>query len=183
MMPILQTERLILRPFRREDAADVFAYACNPNVSRFTTWQTHGSVADAEAYIEMVLGRQEDEQTWAICLREEGRAIGAIEFGVKGGGVAEFHYVLREESWNKGLMTEAARAVLAWGFENYPEVNRVVTRALTENVASQRVMAKCGLKFEKVRVEVWKKVGREVEQSEYGMSRAEWSRLAAGQAE
>jgi RimJ/RimL family protein N-acetyltransferase len=48
----IQTARLILRPFVRGDAVDVFAYASNPNVSRYTTWQTHRTLADSEAFID-----------------------------------------------------------------------------------------------------------------------------------
>ena len=47
--------RPLLRPFERSDAPDVFAYASNPNVARYTSWETHRTLADSEAFIEMVL--------------------------------------------------------------------------------------------------------------------------------
>jgi ribosomal-protein-alanine N-acetyltransferase len=173
--PTLQTPRLLLRPFERSDAADVFAYASNPNVSRHTTWQTHRTIADADAFIEMILQRGPDKYCWAIRLADDPRVIGAIEFGIRGdnlgesGVEAEFHYVLGEGHWNRGLMTEAARAVLDWGLRRYPKVRRVVTYAMTENRASQRVMEKCGLKFVGVHQKKWAKFAGPVELSEYAM--------------
>ena len=169
--PTLQTSRLLLRPFDRADAADVFAYASNPNVSRYTTWETHRTLADAEAFIDMVLGRGADNYCWAIRLRDDAHVIGAIEFNIHGesGAEAQFHYVLAEPHWNRGLMTEAARAVLAWGLAQYPKVRRVVTYAMTQNTASRRVMEKCGLNFVGVKTGKWAKFPEPVELSEYAM--------------
>jgi ribosomal-protein-alanine N-acetyltransferase len=172
--PLLETERLLLRPFTRADSADVFAYASNPNVSQFMTWQTHRTLADANAFIDMVLARGKDEATWAICLRPDTRAMGAIEFKPAREDEAEFHYVLAEPLWNRGVMTEAARAVIAWGFAQYPTVKRVVTRAVSENVASQRVMEKCGLRFQRVRFDNWKKSTDPVEMREFAITRSDW---------
>ncbi|MBC8070844.1 MAG: GNAT family N-acetyltransferase, partial [Deltaproteobacteria bacterium] len=142
--PELHTERLLLRPFMRTDAADVFAYASSPRVSRYTTWETHRSIDDSHAFIDMVLDRDDDEHTWAICLAEDRRARGAIELGLVSQTEAEIHYVLAEPLWNQGLTTEAARAVIAWGLGSYPAVMRIASRAVTENVASHRVMEHCG---------------------------------------
>jgi ribosomal-protein-alanine N-acetyltransferase len=169
--PIIETNRLRLSPFTRDDGAAVFDYASNPNVSRFTTWLTHQTIADSEAFIEMVLRRPAHEHTWAIRLRDDRRAVGAIEFGLKNDCDADFHYVLAEPLWNQGLMTEAARAVVAWGLEHYPAVRRVFTMAISENVAPQRVMEKCGLQFERVHLDRWAKFPEPVELQEYALIR------------
>jgi [ribosomal protein S5]-alanine N-acetyltransferase len=169
--PAIQTARLLLRAFTRADALDVFAYASNPNVSRYTTWQTHRTAADSEAFIEMVLARGPGSHTWAITQLYEPPVIGAIEFGLHGNAEAQFHYVLAEPFWNRGVMTEAARAVLLWGLSRYPAVQRVVTRAMTENVGSHRVMEKCGLRFEQTRLYRWNKSNDPVEQREYACAR------------
>jgi ribosomal-protein-alanine N-acetyltransferase len=167
----IETGRMILSPFVRDDAPCVFAYASNPNVSRFTTWLTHRTLADSEAFIEMVLRRSPHEHAWAIRLRGDRRAVGAIEFGVKGETAADFHYVLAEPFWNRGLMTEAARAVVAWGLNRYPAVQRVYTMAMSQNIASRRVMEKCGLKFERVHLDQWVKFSEPVELREYALMR------------
>ena len=168
--PAIQTDRLLLRPLAREDAADVFAYASNPNVSRYTTWRTHRSIAESDAFIEMVLARGEEEHTWAIRQRHAPAVVGVIEFARIAADEAQFHYVLAEPQWNRGLMTEAARAVLAWGLARYPMVRRVATCAMTQNVASQRVMEKCGLRFERTRIDTWEKFDDPVEQRVYSMT-------------
>jgi ribosomal-protein-alanine N-acetyltransferase len=72
---MIETDRLLLRPFERADAADVFGYASNPNVSRYTSWSTHRTLADSEAFIDMVLSRGPGKHTWAVCLREESRVV------------------------------------------------------------------------------------------------------------
>jgi [ribosomal protein S5]-alanine N-acetyltransferase len=170
--PTIQTERLLLMSFTHDDAADVFAYASNPNVSRFTTWLPHKTIADSAAFINMVLRRSANQHTWAIRLRSEPAVVGTIEFGLKDESNAEFHFVLAESLWNRGLMTEAASAVVEWGLANYPAVIRISTRAMSQNIGSHRVMEKCGLQFEKIRVDRFAKFPEPVEQRQYALIRA-----------
>ncbi len=115
--------------------------------------------------------RPATQHTWAIRLLDQPRVIGAIEFGLVNPAAADFHYVLDEPFWNRGLMTEAARAVLHWGLEHYPSVWRVSTAATRANLGSQRVMEKCGLRFERSVVERWSKYSEPVELCEYVMVR------------
>jgi [ribosomal protein S5]-alanine N-acetyltransferase len=171
--PTIETERLVLRPFDRADAANVFAYASDPSVSRFTSWETHRTPDDSLAFIEMVLGRPESEMTWAIRLRTSPKVIGAIEFGPTDQAEARIDYVLAEPFWNQGLMTEAAKAVLAWGLEHCPAVNAVASCAVTQNVGSQRVMEKCGLTFDRVQTHRWPKCTEPVEQRHYRLLRSD----------
>lgn len=171
MPPTLHTDRLTLRPFTVDDAPDVYAYASNPNVSRYTTWPRHTSLAFSEGFIAMVHARPPTEPTWAICLRGEPRVIGAIEYGPTDAAVAEIHFSLAEPLWGRGLMTEAAGAVLAWGWATFPNVTRVRSRAAAENVGSRRVMEKCGLRFTRVCCYRWMKSPTPVAQAEYEMER------------
>jgi ribosomal-protein-alanine N-acetyltransferase len=169
---VIQTSCVVLRKFERSDAADVFAYASNPRVARFMPWRTHESLADAEAFIAMVLARGDREHTWAIRLVAEPRVIGAIEFSLVNDTHAQVHYVLAEEHWNRGLMTEAARAVMDWGRARYPALRHIGTSAFSENIASQSVMEKCGLRFEGVRRVECEKFGGVVEERVYGVELA-----------
>jgi ribosomal-protein-alanine N-acetyltransferase len=171
--PSIRTERLELRAFARTDAPDVFAYASNPNVARFTSWSPHSSLADTEAWLDRATQDSPEERghLWAITLADERRAIGAIEFSLHGQDAAEFHYVLSEPYWNRGLVSEAARAVLAWGLDRWPGVQRIVTRAVAENTASLRLMAKCGLAFECEVETKWAKLDAPVRQHQYAGSR------------
>ena len=171
--PTIETERLVLRPFDRADAANVFAYASDPSVSRFTSWETHRTPDDSLAFIERVLGRPESEMTWAIRLRTSPKVIGVIEFGPTDQAEARIDYVLAEPFWNQGLMTEAAKAVLAWGLEHCPAVKAVASCAVTQNVGSQRVMEKCGLRCDRVQMHRWSKCTEPVEQRHYRLLRAD----------
>ncbi|MCC5827802.1 MAG: GNAT family N-acetyltransferase [Phycisphaeraceae bacterium] len=161
--PVLETQRLHLRPFRLDDADDVFRYASNPNVARWVTWETHKSRADAVRFIDMVLSRPTDDHTWAIRVDSESRVVGAIDFACIKPGVADIHYVLAEEFWGQGLMTQAARVVLSWGLSTYPFLNLVETFAAADNIGSCRVLQKCGFAEVKHRYERWQKYTELVE--------------------
>jgi ribosomal-protein-alanine N-acetyltransferase len=108
-------------------------------------------------------------------MRGEPRVIGAVEFGLDG-AVGSIHYALGEEYWNKGLMTEACRAVLAWAFGFFPNLERVTTSAVVENRGSIRVMEKCGLEFLGCIEEKWDKFPQPVRLAVYSITRDRWTR-------
>jgi RimJ/RimL family protein N-acetyltransferase len=136
------TERLELSPLTEADAEDVFAYARNANVARMTSWKPHGSVNDALAFIRQI--KTTDQLVWALRLGD-GRAIGTIDYSHVRPGVGHIDYALAEEHWGKGLMTEAARAVVDWAFHEYPSLAVMRSGCLAENRRSRRVMEKCGM--------------------------------------
>lgn len=175
-VPEIVTERLVLRGFCLSDAADVFAYARNPNVLRHTTGRTPTTVADSERFLESLLEAPEGEFAWAIRLRDEPTVIGAIEFGLGDGVMGAIHYALGEAFWSQGLMTEACRAVLAWAFETYPALERVTTSAVVENRGSTRVMEKSGMEFQGFRDEKWDKFDEPVKLAIYSITRDRWER-------
>ena len=148
--PELHTDRLLLRGFSIEDAADVFAYASDPEVLRYTTGVTPVTPADSERFVQSLLDNPPGAFAWALLPRSGGRVIGAVEFGIGDGRTGSIHYALARDRWNGGLMTEACRAVLDWGFASHPGLERVTTSAVVENRASTRVMEKCGFKREGV---------------------------------
>ena len=77
MKPI-ETERLLLRPWRLEDAADMYAYAKNPNVGPNAGWKPHESVEESKAILESWIHSDEEKDNWAIVPKETGRACGSI---------------------------------------------------------------------------------------------------------
>jgi ribosomal-protein-alanine N-acetyltransferase len=157
--PELQTERLILRAARPADAAPLFDYARDPEVARFTTWEPHTSLAEAQRFLARVVDNYRIGKLgyWAIEERSAGKLIGAVS--LMGDLVpaevppqfvharAELAYVLARPFWQQGLMTEAAGAVLRVGFAQW-NLNRIEARCLVENIASARVMEKLHMKFE-----------------------------------
>jgi ribosomal-protein-alanine N-acetyltransferase len=150
-LPSLETDRLILRRLNRHDAKDMFAYTSDPEISRFTTWNAHQSLDDALRFIEFNLNKQREKQEheWAIVHKRQRRMIGTCGYvwWKPQHHLAEIAYAISREYWGQGLMTEALHATLRFGFERM-ELNRVEARCMTDNIASERVMQKVGMKYE-----------------------------------
>ncbi len=147
----LETERLILRKMTPDDAEAVFAYASDPEVSRYTLWETHRSIEDSRAFLELVIQKYENggEPDWGIIYRGDHHFVGAcglVNWEAEHAR-AEAGFVLSREYWGRGLMPEAVRAMIRFGFEAM-NLNRIEARCIAENVASARVMEKAGMAYE-----------------------------------
>ena len=146
----LQTERLILRPWQDSDADDLYFYAKDPDVGPIAGWPPHHSAEESLNVIRKVLSGTE---AYALCLKENGRAIGAIELKLKGhtdltdrDDECELGYWLGKPFWGQGLMPEAARELLRHAFEDLGM--RCVWIGYYEgNNKSRRVQEKCGFRF------------------------------------
>ncbi|MBQ9264788.1 MAG: GNAT family N-acetyltransferase [Clostridia bacterium] len=150
-LPTLDTQRLTLRPLRMKDAPDLFAYASDPEVSRHVLWDTHRSLRDSRQFLRSAIRqyRKGLPGSFAIVLKDSGRMIGTIGFmwvNVEYKS-AEVGYSLSRNYWNQGIMTEALRAVIAFGFDEL-RLNRIEAQHETSNPASGRVMAHAGLRYE-----------------------------------
>jgi ribosomal-protein-alanine N-acetyltransferase len=147
-LPNIETERLILRKLTLEDADDMFDYASEPIVSRFMPWEVHQSMEDTEEFIAFVLNGydQKNKLTWAIELKSEGKMIGTIDFvkWLPKHGRAEIGYALSHRYWGNGFTQEAAKALIAFGFENM-RLNKVEAPIVPDNFQSQRVLEKAGM--------------------------------------
>ena len=112
----ITTERLVIRKLGIGDAEDIYAVSRNPAVSRYVLWETHRSIADSRSMIRGVLRsyRAQEPAALGIVLRETGHVVGTIGFLWidREHNAAEIGYSLTEELWNRGLMTEALRAML-----------------------------------------------------------------------
>jgi len=150
-LPELLTERLRLRPLRSEDADDMFAYAKNPEVSQFTTWETHPDIAATQGYISYVQARYlaGEPETWGVELRSTGCLIGTtglLNLDAQANHI-EIGYVLAPPYYGQGYATEAARAAVHFAFTTLA-VNKVVACCAALNVASERIMQKLGMTYE-----------------------------------
>ena len=152
-MPCLQTARLYLRPMRIQDAADMYAYASLPQVTRYLLWREHPDIQHTQRYLTYLSGRYRmgEFYDWALVLQESGHMIGTCGFTRidPDNNVAEVGYVLNPRYWNRGLASEALTAVMHFAFERLG-VHRVEARYMKDNLASRRVMEKCGMRFEGV---------------------------------
>ena len=146
----IETERLVLRRARPEDAEAVFAYASDPEVTRYMDWPTHVSVDTGRRFIEECAARwaSGEEFTWLVTVRPDDRALGAIAIRIRG-EEADFGYVLHRSAHGRGYATEAARAVVEWAL-GLPSLRRITATCDVENAASARVLSKAGLSREAV---------------------------------
>ena len=148
----IETHRLILRPFRAEDAEDMFAnWASDPEVTRFLTWPPHSDAGVTRWLLSQWISHYEDGGyfQWAIELRETGAVIGSIavvklEEAI---GSAEIGYCLGRAFWGRGIMPEALRAVMDYLFDT-AGLNRVWAGHDVNNPKSGRVMEKAGMRKE-----------------------------------
>lgn len=147
-MERIETERLILGSWSKKDAADLFDYAKNPNVGPHAGWKPHADVKESKNIIKAVFLAN---QVWAIRHKDTGKVIGSIGFEVDkyrpNIKSKELGYSLSEAYWGKGIMTEAAEAVIKYGFKVLGlQVISVCTGP--ENSRSQGVIKKCGFTYE-----------------------------------
>lgn len=150
-LPVLETERLLLRKVTLKDAEEMFLYGSNEEVAKYVTWNTHKTLAETKEFIKLILSKYESGQVapWGIEFKETGKFIGTIDFvsWQPNHKTAEIGYVISQDYWGKGLTTEAAKEIIKFGFEKMDFV-RIQAKCLLENIGSARVMEKTGMTFE-----------------------------------
>lgn len=150
-LPSLKTERLVLRKMKMDDARDLFEYARDSEVIRYVTWDAHKSMEDSKDFLKMILDKYSEGEPadWGIIYRKNDKLIGTCGFFKisKNHRYGEIGYALSRDYWGRGLMTEAISAVIKFGFEKL-KLNRIQARCLVENVASEKVLKKIGMKEE-----------------------------------
>jgi RimJ/RimL family protein N-acetyltransferase len=142
----IETERLVLRKPRMEDALVLFnAYMRDAQVTRYTTWRPHRQLQEAEDFIRDRITAWENEFRFpfVITLQERDEPFGMIDFHIRNCTVG-LGYVIARSHQGKGFATEATRAIIQWAFEQ-PRIYRVNASTDVENIASQRVMEKAGM--------------------------------------
>ena len=152
-MPLpLQPPRMELRDFRAEDFAAVHAYASDPLVTRWTSWGPN-SEAETRAFLDAVVGEPAEQPrtsySLAIIDRATGTLFGGCGLYLRRGLYREYEmgYVLHRDWWGRGLASEAARALLAFGFGEL-RAHRIYAQVDPENEASGRVVARLGFRLE-----------------------------------
>lgn len=150
-LPQLETKRLILRKMTLADAQDIFEYASDPEETKYAEWHYHKSIEDSISFLKSVIQKYENKEVseWGIILKENNKFIGTCAYlwWQPAHNRAEIGYALSRKYWGKGLMTEAIKEVIKFGFEQM-QLNRIEGRCIVENFASQRVLEKVGMKFE-----------------------------------
>jgi len=147
-MPPLETPRLRLRRLTMRDAQDIFEYSRDPQVARYVLWEAQTSISDARGYLRFMMRKYRlgEPASWGIEWKASGKIIGTIGFMwiQKENASAEVGYSLSRAYWNQGIMTEALRALIEYGFYSM-NLNRIEAQHETMNPASGAVMRKCGM--------------------------------------
>jgi ribosomal-protein-alanine N-acetyltransferase len=150
-LPSLKTERLILRPLSLLDLEFVFHHFSDPEVNRYLLDEEPVTTREqAQAIIDFYsLPERKSYNRWVILKKTDARAIGTC--GYHQWQVvhhrAEIGYDLEKASWQQGIMTEALRAMLSYGFERMG-LNRVEALVYIENDASIRLLERLGFQKE-----------------------------------
>ena len=153
----LTTERLMLRPWVETDVEDLYRYAKDDRVGPIAGWPPHSSVEDSAEIIRTVFSAPE---TYAVCLKEDNRAIGSIGLMIGTHSdkeipdtEAEIGYWIGVPFWGKGLIPEATRELIRHGFEDL-KLDKIWCGCFVENEKSKRVMEKCGFTWHHTRKDV-----------------------------
>ena len=143
----LKTERLLLRPFCKEDLEDFYAYARVDGVGQMAGWKPHENIEESEMILNMFM---EEKKTFALVYGDKVVGSLGIEFydekqypefdDIK---AREIGYVLAKEYWGRGLMPEAVNEVIRWLFEEVG-LDVIFCGHFLSNGQSARVQEKCG---------------------------------------
>ena len=149
--PILETERLILRPLEMSDADDIYnGWASDPENTKYMIFTAHKSIEETYEFLRSIEPNLEsdDKFDWGFTLKETGELFGS-------GGVAYsdergmyiIGYIIKKSMWNKGFTTEAAKAMLDFAI-NQLGVKSFFSNHAKENIYSGKVMEKVGFVYQ-----------------------------------
>lgn len=149
---VIETKRLILRPFKQIDLDDLYEYAKVLGVGEMAGWRHHGSKEESQRILDLFIT---EDKTFAIVLKEKNKVIGSLgieEYGLEE-ILSEFYdyqgreigYVLSKDYWGNGLMIEAVKAVIDYLF-NIKKLDFITCGYYEFNIQSKKVQEKCGFK-------------------------------------
>jgi RimJ/RimL family protein N-acetyltransferase len=180
-IPTLETERLVLRPFRLDDAPEVQQLAGDRSIAATTLAIPHPYVdgmardwiSKHQSYFDLGKGI-----TFAISLKADGSLLGAMSLmAMEAGHQAELGYWVGRPYWDRGFCTEAGEAVLRYAFTQLG-LARVHCHHFARNPASGRVMRKLGMQHEGTRLRHVKKWGKFEDVELYGILLEDWKKPA-----
>ena len=149
---VIETERLILRPFKQSDLHDFNEYASVPGVGEMAGWKHHETIEKTQEILDMFI---KEDKTFAIVFKKNNKVIGSL--GVEKYGLEEkltefesyygreIGYVLSRDYWGKGIMPEAVGAIIKYLFNDL-NLDFLTCGYYDFNNQSKRVQEKCGFK-------------------------------------
>lgn len=151
--PILESERLLLRPLTVEDAETIFeSWARDEEVARYMRWNLHKNVDETKEWLvaEEAAVNENDNYTWGFVLKENRRLIGSggLVFS-QAHQMYEIGYNLARDCWGKGFATEAAKKIIEYAKMELGARQLFATHAI-DNVASGKIIEKIGFIYQNV---------------------------------
>ena len=174
-MQTLESERLILRNFTELDTDDLYRYAVDPEVGPRAGWKPHESRAESLAIVRMFIS---DDNVWAIERKSDHRMIGSLGFHNDKWrnlpDVRMFGYVLAQDCWGSGYMSEAVKRAMEYGFLD-AGMRLLSVSHYTFNDRSRRVIEKCGFVHEgTLRRAFLRYDGAVFDEAIYSVTKDEW---------
>ena len=174
-MQRLETDRLILRTFAEQDTDDLYRYATDPDVGPRAGWKPHESREETLSIIHEFLS---DDNQFAIERKSDHRVIGSLGLHKDKcrnlPDVLAIGYVLAQDCWGAGFMTEAVRRVLKYGFEEM-NLRLMSISHYTFNDRSRRVIEKCGFVYEGMLRQTFLRYdGAVFDEAFYSITKGEW---------
>lgn len=148
---MIETDRLILRPWRETDAAALYKYASDPDIGPIAGWPPHKSVDESLEIIRTVFA---DPEVYAVVLKSTGEPVGscAIMFSNSlhtadmAPGEGEIGYWIGKPYWGQGFIPEAVSTLVRRSFDDL-NLDAVWCGHYEGNNKSKRVCEKCGFKY------------------------------------
>ena len=177
-MKTLETDRLILRLWQESDAPDLFEYAKDPRVGPSAGWPVHETIETSNMIID---GFIKENDVYAIVLKEENKVIGSLglheyksDEALAGEVQREVGYVLNPIYWGQGLVPEAVKAVIKYGFEEL-DLDLIWCGYFSFNEKSKSVVHKCGFNYQFTKNKTLPLLeNKEVEQLYYNITKADY---------
>lgn len=149
--PVIDLGDYVLREQISDDVEDFFAYYADPEVSKYVISDIPKTLEEAKYELKYWIDvfKNNDGIYFAIARKDNNKLIGTIGLN----GINRIHnrielsYDLAKEYWNKGITTQAIKAVTWYGFKKM-KINRIEAYSLEQNVASRKVLTKCGFFLE-----------------------------------
>lgn len=182
---MIETERLILRPWRETDAAALFKYASDPDIGPVAGWPSHTSIANSLEIIRTVFAAPE---TYAVISKDTDEPVGScgimfsdsLHSAEMQQGEAEIGYWIGKPYWGQGLIPEAVRALLSRCFADL-HLNTVWCGYYDGNTKSKRVIEKCGFKFHHTNKDIISPLGDKRTEHFYVMTKEDYNTIYSKQ--
>lgn len=150
--PILETERLILRPLCIEDSQEVFdGWECDPDVARYMFWTSHNDINKTKEWLNFELSKisSDDWYRWGFVIKESRELIGTgLIYFEEEYHLFEIGYNLGKKAWGYGYATEAMKEIIKFAGHELG-IKEIIGRHAKENKGSENVLKKLGFKYVK----------------------------------